>query len=220
MCWVGWPFFFQQQHWQVTGRLRVTVPPVPGIGKFATSSYASLPCRNHFIALRRQRSARFPGQAPSRKLWHDRLALGCTSRAALAMGYAIGCSRLTVHSSRTRFASRLNSRVRRRCVGLAGRSSFGSNIGKSQVGSGHQFQLFLASASSPLRLTLHCPAAIISSRFGGNARQGFPCKLHPASCGMIGSRWVTQTRQHWSRGSSWPHPPNSSFKPNPLRGSA
>ena len=114
---VGWPFFFRQQHRQVTGRLRVTVPTVLGIGKFATSPYASLPCRNHFIALRWQRSARFPGQAPSRKLWHDRLALGCTSRAALAMGYAIGCSRLTVHSSRTRFASRLNSRVRRRRVG-------------------------------------------------------------------------------------------------------
>ena len=45
---------------------------------------------------------------------------------------------------------------------------------------------------------LHCPAAITSSHFGGSARQDFPGKLHPASCGMIGSYWVVQARQHWS----------------------
>jgi len=85
---VGCPFFFRQQHRQVTGRLRVTVPTVPGSGKPATSSYASLLRRNHFIALRQQRSARLLGQAPSRKLWHDRFALGGTSKAALARGAA------------------------------------------------------------------------------------------------------------------------------------
>jgi len=109
---VGWPFFCRQQHRQVTGRLRVTVPTVPGSGKSATSPYASLPCHNHFVALRQQRSSRFPGQAPSHKLWHDRLTLGCTSKAALARGAVSGHSRLTVHSSRRRFAARLNSRVR------------------------------------------------------------------------------------------------------------
>ena len=197
MCWVGWPFSFRQQHRQVTGQLRAAAPTAPGSAKPATSSYASLLCRNHFVALRRQRSAKFPRQAPSRELWHDRLTLGCTSKAALARGAVSGHSRLTVHSSRRRYAARLNSRVRRRCVGLAGPSSFGGNIGKSLVGSGEQFQLLLAAASPPLRLTLHCSAAIISSHFGGKARQGFPGKFHPASCGMIGSRWVAQARQHW-----------------------
>ncbi len=113
MCWVGWPFFFRRQHRQITGRLRVTVPTVPSPGRPTTSSYASLLCRNHFMALRRQRSARLPGQAPSRELWHDRLTLGCASKAALARGALSGHSRLTVHSSRRRFAARLNSRVRR-----------------------------------------------------------------------------------------------------------
>ena len=50
-----------------------------------------------------------------------------------------GCNlgrRLTIHSSRRRFAPRLNSGVRRWRARLAGRSSFGSNIGKSLVGSG------------------------------------------------------------------------------------
>lgn len=83
-------------------------------------------------------------------------------------------------------------------VGLAGPSSLGSDTGKSLVGSGQQFQPFLASANSLLRLTLYRPAAIISSYFGDIARQDFLGKLRIASCGIIGSYWVVQARQHWS----------------------
>nr|URK21037.1 hypothetical protein [Pseudomonas monteilii]WMM93670.1 hypothetical protein [Pseudomonas monteilii] len=51
------------------------------------------------------------GKPRSLGLWQDRLALGCTSGQLSQRLHIIGQSCLTIHSSRTRFAARLNSGV-------------------------------------------------------------------------------------------------------------
>lgn len=64
-----------------------------------------------FLRLRRQRSAMFPMQAPSHQPWHDRLALSCRSKAALARGREVATPAPTAHSSSPRYAARHNSGV-------------------------------------------------------------------------------------------------------------
>jgi hypothetical protein len=106
-------------------------------------------------------------------------------KSAAAGGRALGTSgshRLTIHSSRSRFAARLNSGVMR-CCNLHCRSSF---FGRSAaIFNGRlrsPFPTLVSSVRSPLRLSYWCHAVLRSPALGRLYAPRVPGNA-PGSCG-------------------------------------
>ena len=99
---------------------------------------------------------------------------------------------LTIHSSRRRFATRLNSGVRPQWVQVGGGSGLGKSTGRFPVGSGHRSSPFSVSASSRLRPWPQVHHTWFAFGFGGSALPASPGKPRLAGCGIIGLRLVVQ----------------------------
>ena len=127
---------------------------------------------------------------------------------------------LTIHSSRRRFATRLNSGVRPQCGKGRVVSCFGKSTGCFPVGSGHRCSPFPVSASSRLRPWRQVRHTRIAFGFGGSARQASLGKPRLAGCGIIDLRLVVQVGSIGFLLVSRSLLPNNSFKPTPLRGAA
>jgi len=127
--------------------------------------------------------------------------------------FAHSITGLTIHSSRRRFAARLNSGVRPQWVKLGGGSCFGSFPTVCPSAPGAAFHCFRHRQirSFGLGLSVLCTRRFAS--FGDSARQGLSGKPRLAGCGIIGLRCVFQAGSSGLRGASRPQLPNHSFKP-------
>ncbi|MCW1984175.1 hypothetical protein FHY25_004259 [Xanthomonas arboricola] len=159
------------------------------------------------------------GQAPSRKLWHTRSRRQCWG-AWLHHPTFAATHCLTTHSSRSCFATRLNSGVRPWCSKCVGDCRFGEFAGVHAVGSGQQSSPLLVAVSSVLRLATSFPRCARCSwlwwyhaplhRWASSLPQAV---AHSVQAAVLGSMVAPSNL----RGHSLP---NNSFKPKLLRNSA
>ncbi|SOU09267.1 hypothetical protein LMG19145_00350 [Xanthomonas arboricola pv. fragariae] len=159
------------------------------------------------------------GQAPSRKLWHTRSRRQCWG-AWLHHPTFAATHCLTTHSSRSCFATRLNSRVRQWWSKCVGGCCFGEFAGVHAVGSGQQSSALLVAVSSVLRprtslpRCAHCICLREQPAPGRRWASSIPQAVaHSVKAAVLGSRVAPSNLRDHSL-------PNNSFKPKLLRNSA